>query len=78
MTEPLWGYLSLQLNLIMVVCLECKMVIKKGFFLIPGGNDLDEQVKLQQAMLRRQELLDKIRVSQITGSPDCKPYHGRM
>lgn len=54
----------------MVVCLECKMVIKKGFFLIPGGNDLDEQVKLQQAMLRRQELLDKIRVSQITGSPD--------
>lgn len=33
--------------------------------LISGGNDLDEQVKLQQAMLRRQELLDKIRVSLI-------------
>jgi hypothetical protein len=31
--------------------------------LIAGGNDVDEQVKLQQAMLRRQELLDKIRVS---------------
>lgn len=33
MTEPLRGYLSLQLHLIMVVCLECKMVIKKVFFL---------------------------------------------
>lgn len=38
---------------------------QKLFFLIPGGNDLDEQVKLQQAMLRRQELLDKIRVSEF-------------
>lgn len=68
---------SSQSILIMVGCLVCKMAIKK-VFIIAGGNDLDEQVKLQQAMLRRQELLDKIRVSQITGSPDCKPYHGRM
>ncbi|XP_061173974.1 uncharacterized protein LOC133183052 isoform X2 [Saccostrea echinata] len=30
-----------------------------------SGNDLDEQVKLQQAMLRRQELLDKIRHEQL-------------
>lgn len=38
----------------------------QNFLVISGGNDLDEQVKLQQAMLRRQELLDKIRVSQCT------------
>ncbi|XP_048781062.1 uncharacterized protein LOC125683673 isoform X5 [Ostrea edulis] len=30
-----------------------------------SGNDVDEQVKLQQAMLRRQELLDKIRHQQL-------------
>uniref|UniRef100_K1PKF8 Uncharacterized protein n=1 Tax=Magallana gigas TaxID=29159 RepID=K1PKF8_MAGGI len=37
-----------------------------------GGNDLDEQVKLQQAMLRRQELLDKIRHEQLVNED-----HGR-
>ena len=31
----------------------------------PGNND-DSQVKLQQAMLRRQELLDRIRVSGVS------------
>lgn len=37
-----------------------------------SGNDLDEQVKLQQAMLRRQELLDKIRHEQLVNED-----HGR-
>ncbi|XP_062602340.1 uncharacterized protein LOC134264056 isoform X2 [Saccostrea cucullata] len=54
-------------------CFLCKCAVHyvqyldllKGGAIKTGGNDLDEQVKLQQAMLRRQELLDKIRHEQL-------------
>ncbi|KAK3579279.1 hypothetical protein CHS0354_033358 [Potamilus streckersoni] len=40
---------------------------------VESNNDLDSQVKLQQAMLRRQELLDKIRQEQMLNADFRRP-----